>query len=403
MNDVYCRGCGSKISSTAAFCPLCGYVQASSAPPQAPLPPQPQSQPQTIIVKQGSNSSTFWIVFTLLAIFTPLGCIVFPALIVGGGMAALAGVALLPLIFIGAPAFIGIMIGAKLWRESQPASSSRNTALIIMGAGCFLSLVFFFTVFPVKGSGALAPSVRATPVPTPTPEKRPYIGWFAIDPFGNFYDANKIAAKTKYGGKRIAIRGQIGMIFGDVGDGSLTLKGIDTLTEITCEFNPRTTKQLANVRPGQLVDVIGDFDGGKSQSLGTDKLTMTDCTFPPTTDARISQSGPSAASGQANPLPTPAPAKVSSASSTNYAEKNRQESEALAASVRNLVAAVGNDFAGFRWETHSNSGVRLYAPGPVSEYQAERLAKVFADRLPLGVTVRVYDDAGLERGKSTHW
>lgn len=286
MNEVYCRGCGSKISEAARFCPLCGYVQTGTAPPQAPpVQPQPQPQPQTIIVKQGSNSGTFWIIFTLLAIFTPLGCIIFPALLVGGGIAALAGVALMPLIVIGAPAFIGIMIGAKLWRESQPTSGARNTALIVMGAGCFLSLVLFFTLFPVKGKGALAPTVNATPVP----EKQPYIAWLDFDAFGRDYDNNKIAIRTKYKGKRIALRGKVGTIDQNTGDGygRMTLKGMKTFAETTCIFNERTTAQLANVQPDQMVDVIGEFNGGSEQSLGSDKLTMYDCTFPATAKAVI--------------------------------------------------------------------------------------------------------------------
>jgi hypothetical protein len=283
MSDAYCRGCGSKINATAPFCPLCGSSQAG---PQArPAPPPP---PQTIVVKQRGSFGTFWVVFTLLAIFTPLGCIVFPMLILGGGIAVFTGVALLPWLLILAPMLLSLSLAARMFRDPSATKEKRMTALGIMAIGTAISLT---VAYLVTREGKAEPS--ATPVPeaspTPTPEKRPYVAWLDFDAFGRDYDKNKIAVKTRYEGKRIALRGKVGYIDGEKEFGQMTLKGMNTMAEATCVFNERTTKQLANVQSGQMVDVIGEFDGGKEQSFGSDKLKLYDCTFPATAKAQISR------------------------------------------------------------------------------------------------------------------
>ena len=47
----------------------------------------------------------------------------------------------------------------------------------------------------------------------------------------------------------------------------------------------------------------------------------------------------------------------------------------------------------------SNSTIRITLPGAVSEYEAQRVAKMVSDRTGTFHVVRVYDDAGLLRAK----
>ena len=44
--------------------------------------------------------------------------------------------------------------------------------------------------------------------------------------------------------------------------------------------------------------------------------------------------------------------------------------------------------------------LRIQLPGPVSEYEAERLAKSVLDRLPNGTAVKVLDDVGILRAEA---
>lgn len=49
----------------------------------------------------------------------------------------------------------------------------------------------------------------------------------------------------------------------------------------------------------------------------------------------------------------------------------------------------------------SNRIVKVHMPGPVSEYDAKRLAKVISDKIGDDFIVKIYDDAGLIRAEKT--
>jgi hypothetical protein len=46
--------------------------------------------------------------------------------------------------------------------------------------------------------------------------------------------------------------------------------------------------------------------------------------------------------------------------------------------------------------------LRIQLPGPVSEYEAERLARTVLDRLPNGTAVKVLDDVGILRAEASN-
>lgn len=290
MSNAVCSRCRSALAPGAAFCSVCGQQQGTQ-PAQPQQPPVYQQPPPTIIVQQKSGASTFWIVFTLLTIFTPLGCIVIPILVLGGGAAVLAGIAIIPLILMVSPMIAAIIVAANLVRKDRAAGRQPNMAMTagILAIGAAVSLGMFAVVQGTGGGSSSTSFDRGSspsPTPTPLPENRPYVAFVSIDDFGNFYDKNKFAAKTQYGGKRVAIRGQVEQIGGSQDQGIVLLKGVNTNTQITCLFNERTSMRLAEIADGQMIDVIGQFDGGESQSLGSDRLTFTDCTLPQTQKAQ---------------------------------------------------------------------------------------------------------------------
>lgn len=98
--------------------------------------------------------------------------------------------------------------------------------------------------------------------------------------------------------------------------------------------------------------------------------------------------------------PAPASAPVVPAYAPQEAPPARQGSE----ETRQRLEVVGNIIAesGGRM-TVQMSTVRIYLPGAVSEYDAERVAKMAGDRIGIGYTVRVYDNAELQRAQYTAW
>lgn len=86
------------------------------------------------------------------------------------------------------------------------------------------------------------------------------------------------------------------------------------------------------------------------------------------------------------PVPTPPPRQVD------------QELLARINAVGNIVAENGGTM------TVQMSTVRVTIPGGrIDEYSAQRLAKTLGDRIGSGMTIRVYDDVGIERAKYFAW
>ena len=154
LNPIYCIKCKKQIGDADTFCKHCGQSQApqaatTSTPSAAPtpksslvilpgepnyIPPPPQpSQPtqgqaypinnhppyqpqqqQVVIVQQKNNYTP--LIITLLAIFTPLGCLI-PIVLLAGGTAVF-GVALLVLgaVFALWPLLLGAAACAVIYR-----------------------------------------------------------------------------------------------------------------------------------------------------------------------------------------------------------------------------------------------------------------------------------------------
>lgn len=81
--------------------------------------------------------------------------------------------------------------------------------------------------------------------------------------------------------------------------------------------------------------------------------------------------------------------------------QRQQQSQQLLArinAVGNIVANEGGQM------TVNGSTIRVTVPGGrVDEYSAQRLAKTLGDRIGSGMTVRVLDDAGVQRAVYTAW
>lgn len=207
----------------------------------------------------------------------------FPVLILGGGIAAIGGLAMLPIILTLAPMIIATLIAVRIAKDAKAQGRSLPIPVILsilfVGALASGGIMYGFGGSPTSPP---APVVKATPLP----ENQPYVGFFGLDEFGKEYDSNKINIKTNYGDKRIALRGKVESIIGTNTQGVIILRGLKSNAAITCNFNERTTAQVTSLREGQQADIIGLFDGGEEQSMATDRLTMYDCSLPMTNKAQ---------------------------------------------------------------------------------------------------------------------
>lgn len=103
------------------------------------------------------------------------------------------------------------------------------------------------------------------------------------------------------------------------------------------------------------------------------------------------------------PVPaTPTPPPLATMPTfTQSRPQQRQVDQALLArinAVGNIVAENGG------YMNVQGATVRVTVPGGrIDEYSAQRLAKTLGDRIGAGMTIRVYDDVGLERAKYTAW
>lgn len=80
--------------------------------------------------------------------------------------------------------------------------------------------------------------------------------------------------------------------------------------------------------------------------------------------------------------------------------KRQQAAQNLEDRVRSLVANMGEAGSSLRWETEGHNEVRLTFNGPISEYEAQRLANLFCQQMPEWVRVEVYDNAGIKRASA---
>lgn len=79
----------------------------------------------------------------------------------------------------------------------------------------------------------------------------------AIDIFTDF-KTNEVAAKEKFGGKVLAVRGIVAKIDALGDGGSVVLNdGNPENTGVICHFNADQSKEIAALKPGDAVKVIG--------------------------------------------------------------------------------------------------------------------------------------------------
>lgn len=115
-------------------------------------------------------------------------------------------------------------------------------------------------------------------------------------------------------------------------------------------------------------------------------------------DEQRAKSAPQKAPAVASaPEPAPAPVAPAYAPPAAPTKQSSEETRQRLEIVGNIIAQNGGRM------TVQMSTVRIYLPGAVSEYDAERVAKMAGDRIGLGYTVRVYDNADLQRAQYTPW
>ena len=84
----------------------------------------------------------------------------------------------------------------------------------------------------------------------------------------------------------------------------------------------------------------------------------------------------------------------SKATSAQSNQRDAEDARFVETEIRPLI-----EQAGARLIYTNPHILRIQLPGPVSEYEAERLAKSVLDRLPNGTAVKVLDDVGILRAE----
>ena len=84
-------------------------------------------------------------------------------------------------------------------------------------------------------------------------------------------------------------------------------------------------------------------------------------------------------------------------SKAKQAQELLQDTQFVETEIRPLIEQAGAKLI------YTNPHIlRIQLPGPVSEYEAERLAKSVLDRLPNGTAVKVLDDVGILRAEASN-